>query len=286
MRIKINLHRIFKQNSPNNSMEKRGSQVHSFSSMLSQTRGQVTIFVIVAIMVFALGILIYFFFPKIQTGFGISTNNPNIYMQNCMEDSINEVVDAVSKQGGSFNPKNYILYNDTMIEYLCYTSEYYIPCTMQQPLLKEHIENEIKEQIRGQKELCLNSLKDNFESQGYTVNIAQGETSVELIPKKIRVSFQNTLTLTKENSERYDKLNVIVDNNLYELVGITNSILNMEARYGDSETTTYMNYYHDLKVEKNKQTDGSKIYILNNRDDGSMFQFATRSIAWPPGIQQ
>ena len=47
-----------------------------------------------------------------------------------------------------------------------------------------------------------------------------------------------------------------------------------------------MNYYHDLKVEKNKQTDGSTIYILTERDTENKFQFASRSVAWPPGISK
>lgn len=266
--------------------DKRFSLVHLFSPMLYQKRGQVTIFVIVAIVIVALGALAYFFIPKIQTGFGVSTNNPNVFMQSCVEETLNEIVSEISSQGGSLNPTNYILYRDKKVEYLCYTSEYYVTCTMQQPLLKEHIENEIRKSISAQKELCLNSLRENFESQSYNVVIGPGDTNVELIPKKIRIIFNNTLTLTKESSERYEQLSVVIDNNLYELVGIANSILNMEARYGNSETTVYMNYYHNLKVEKSEQTDGSTIYTLTDRDDGSMFQFATRSVAWPPGIQQ
>ena len=155
---------------------------------------------------------------------------------------------------------------------------------MQQPMLKQHIENEIKNEINSKKKECFDSLRKNFESLGYTVALKEGGTKVELLPNRIVVAFENDLTLTKEDSERYDKLSVIVNNNLYELVSITNSILNMEARYGDSETTVYMNYYHDLKVEKKKQTDGTTIYILTDRNKGDKFQFASRSIAWPPGI--
>ena len=251
-----------------------------------QKRGQLTIFIIIAIIIVVLGILIYLFFPQIQTGLGISTNNPNVFIQNCMEDEIKSTVDKISLQGGSFAPENYFLYQDEKIEYLCYTNEYYIPCVMQQPLLKQHIENEIKEEIEEEKTVCLDSLKKNFESQGYDVILTGGETKVELLPNRIEVTFENDLTLTKEDSERYEGLGMILNNNLYELVSITSSILNMEARYGDSETTVYMNYYHDLKVEKHKQTDGTTIYILTERDTENKFQFASRSIAWPPGISR
>ena len=92
------------------------------------------------------------------------------------------------------------------------------------------------------------------------------------------------LVLTKGDTETYDKLGVSIKNNLYELVSISNSILSMEIKYGDAETTIYMDYYHDLKVEKKKQTNGTTIYIITNRNTGNKFQFASRSVAWPPGI--
>jgi len=247
-------------------------------------RGQITIFIIVGIMIVAFGILIFLFFPQIKTGLGISTNNPQLFIQNCMEEKVESVVKILSLSGGSIEPENYFLFEDEKIEYLCYIGEYYLPCVMQQPLLKQHIENEIKNEINSEKIACFDSLKKNFESLGYGVTSVEGETKVELLPERIVVSFGNVLTLSKDDSERYDDLRVVLDNNLYELISITNSILNMEARYGDSETTTYMNYYHNLKVEKLKQTDGTTIYILTERDKENKFQFASRSVAWPPGI--
>jgi len=74
-----------------------------------------------------------------------------------------------------------------------------------------------------------------------------------------------------------------VNNNIYELSAIAESILNSEADYGDVEVTVYMDYYTDLKVEKQKQSEGTTIYILTDRNTGDKFQFASRSIVWPPG---
>jgi len=93
----------------------------------------------------------------------------------------------------------------------------------------------------------------------------------------------NELTLTKGDSENYEIFRIIVDSDLYELTGIARSIIAWEAAYGDVETTTYMNYYHNLKIEKLNQMEGSTIYILTNRDTKEVFQFASRSVAWPPG---
>ena len=151
-------------------------------------------------------------------------------------------------------------------------------------MLKQHIENEIKNEIKLESDSCFSSLRQSFENQGFNVNLIEGDTKVELLPNIIVVTYNKDLSLTKDNTERYEKIDVIVKNNLYELMSIANSIIGMEVQYGDSETTIYMNYYHDLKVEKKKQTEGSTIYILTDRDTGDKFQFASRSVAWPPGI--
>ena len=246
-------------------------------------RGQVTIFIIIAVIIVVLGILVFLFYPQIKTSLGIESKNPSQFIQECMEDKVKETVKTLSLHGGSIDPGHYILYDNTQIEYLCYTGEYYQTCIMQQPMLKQHIEEEIKNEISNEANNCFDSLKKSYEKKAYNVNLKKNSMNVELLPKRIIVNFNNTLTLTKDSTERFDKFNVILNNNLYELVTITNSILNWEARYGDSETTIYMNYYHDLKVEKKKQSDGSTIYILTDRNTLDKFQFASRSVAWPPG---
>lgn len=259
--------------------------MNSEVKILSNERGQLTIFVIVAVVIVAIVAMIYLFFPSVLVSLGIVSGNPNAFMQNCIEEDIQKNVEIVSTQGGSLEPRNFILHQDQKIEYLCYNENYYLPCIMQQPLLKQYIENEIERGIKNQEDICFENLRESFQRRGYDISISDGETFVELLPEKISVNFEKEVTLTQgENNERFEKINVVLNNNLYELISIAGSILNWEARYGDSETTTYMGYYHDLKVEKLKQSDGSKVYILTDRNSGNKFQFASRSIALPPGI--
>jgi len=252
--------------------------------MKNKKRGQVTIFIIIAIIIVAVALLIYSFYPAIKTGLGFDEETPQKFIQNCLEKEIKTNTEKLSLQGGSLIPEHYIIYNNEKIEYLCYTNEYYKTCVMQQPLLKQHIENEIENEIREEAAACFNSMRDSYQKKGYNVVMTAGETNVELLPKRIISTFGYSLTLTKgEDTKQHDSFSVIVNNNLYELVNIANSILDYEVAYGDSETTIYMDYYHDLKVEKMKQTDGSKVYILTDRNSLDKFQFATRSLAWPPG---
>ena len=253
--------------------------------LINNKSGQLAIFVIAAIVIVGIAAMVYLLFPSVLVDLGIVSGNPNAFIQNCIEEEIQNNVDKISLQGGSLEPENFILYQDNKIEYLCYNGNYYLPCVMQQPLLKQHIENEIRKGIKNQEDFCFDSLKESFEQRGYDVSLSQGETFIELLPKKISVNFEKELTLTQGGeSQRFEKINIVSDNNLYELTSIANSILNWEARYGDSETTLYMSYYPDLKVEKKVQSEGSTIYILTDRNSGDKFQFASRSVALPPGI--
>ena len=247
-------------------------------------KGQVTIFIIIAVVIIVLGILIYMFYPQIKTGLGIAPQNPPAFIRTCIEEEIEENVEKLSLQGGSLSPGHYIVYNNEKIEYLCYTNEYYQTCVVQQPMLKEHIESEIENEIKNKVEECFDSMRESYQKKGYNVNLNKKKIGVELLPNKIVSTFNYSFTLTKgEDSEKYDSFRVVLNNNLYELISITNNILEWEATYGDSETTIYMNYYRDLKVEKKKQSDGTTVYILTDRKIGNKFQFASRSVAWPPG---
>ena len=254
--------------------------------VVDRKKGQVTMFIIVAIVIVALALLIYLLYPQISTGLGLTSQNPSEFLQNCIEDDFEEIVGALSLQGGSINPEHYVVYDGDKVEYLCYTGENYKTCVMQKPLLQGSIEKEIVREIRPQLDACIQDLKKNYEKKGYDVQVKSGEVTAELLPKRIVLSFGDSISLQKTDAEIFKNLNIALNNNLYELVSIATSILNWEARYGDSETTMYMNYYHDLKVEKKKLSDGTTVYILTDRNTGNQFKFASRSLAWPPGMKK
>ena len=262
--------------------EKRDKKINRL--LIKSKRSQVTLFIIIAVLIIAAAAIIYFLYPKLGIGNVISADTPQAYIQKCMGESFEDNVEKISVQGGSMNPVNYIAYNGDNIEYLCYSSSDYEKCVMQKPLLVQSTGLEIKNSIKENVNLCFNNLEENYKSKGYEVSLTRKDYSLEFLPKRIEVVFDYALTLNKGgNSEKYDKLTISVNNNLYELLGITNSILNSEASYGDAETTVYMTYYPWLKVEKKLQTDGTRVYILTNRNEGNKFQFASRSIALPGG---
>jgi len=223
------------------------------------------------------------FWPKIISSISPETKNPSIFIEECMEEVIEDTVENVSLQGGSVNPTAYYNYENKKIEYLCYTNQYYRPCVIQQPMLLQHIQSEILNEIKENVTNCFNSMRKSYTTKGYEVTMKEGNTTVEILPNQIVTTFGYEVVLKKGETEKYENFKIVLNNNLYKLIEITNSIISFESVYGDAETTTYMNFYHDLKVQKIKQLDESSIYILTDKNDGNVFQFASRSYAFPPG---
>jgi hypothetical protein len=246
-------------------------------------RGQVTIFIIIAIVIVVLIVLAFLIFPKIKTTLGLGESNPSLFIQTCMEEVIKDAVEKISLQGGSVEPGFFTLYDDQKVEYLCYTNEYYKTCVVQQPMLIEHITREIKEDIEDKADDCFNSLKESYQRQGYDVNLKKETMNVDLLPRRVIANLNYTLTLTKTDTKRYDSFVVVLNNNLYELSAIANNILKWEATYGDAEISAYMTYYPELKVEKIIQSEGTKVYIITDRNTRNKFQFASRSVVLPAG---
>ena len=248
-----------------------------------EKRGQVTIFIIIAILIVGVAILFYFVIPKAETTTVFNEKNPSSFIQACLEDKIEDTAETVSLQGGSLAPEHYFTYNSINIEYLCYTNENYETCVIQQPLLKQHAESEIENEIREDVVNCFNALKESYEEKNYNVEMKIGKTTIELLPKRVVANFDYTLTVSKDQIDRYNDFSVILNNNLYELISIANSIIEWEATLGDADPRIYMALYPDLKVEKNLRDDGTKIYVLTDKNTENKFQFASRSLVFPPG---
>ena len=256
-------------------------------------RGQVTIFIIVAILVVALAVLIYFLFPKIKSSVSTQAQTPSEYIDICMKEKVVSTVEKTSLSGGTYKPSkedSYFYLNENNnkvadVQYLCYTNQYYLTCGIQIPMLYQHMESEIKNEISSDVNSCFKSMVESYKGKGYDVVLKNPttETKVEILPERIVVSFDNELTLTKGESQNYDDFKIVLESNLYQMTRIAISVVDWESIYGDAPVQTYMDWYHNLKIEKKLQLDGTAIYIITDRNTEEVFQFASRSIVIPPG---
>ena len=254
---------------------------------LINNKGQVTIFIIIAILVIALAVLAYFFIPGLRSNVSQSAQSPSEFIETCIKEKIQNTIETISLQGGDFEiqEESSYFYKGDYLKYLCYINEYYKPCIIQEPFLKEHFEQEIKNEISNDVNSCFESMVANYRNKGYEVTLKNSETDsvVEISPYKIVVNFDNELILKKSDTENYDSFYIILNSNLYELLDIAKNILVWEIDTGDSITEAYMTYDPYVKVEKRRKSDETKVYILTDRRTDEVFQFAVRSWALPPG---
>ncbi len=249
------------------------------NNLLKSKRSQLTIFIILALVIVA--ILMVLFYPRLKVL--ILGPSPTDFIKKCAEDATEEVLEKIKVQGGSLEPENYILYNGEKVEYVCYINEYYKNCIMQKPFLKQDIEKEITAYIEPRIKECFSSLEQELEKRGSSVSLKDIDVQTSLIPNSILININAPMTVSRGGTSLFERFKVDIDSQLYDLVMLASSISNYEARYGDSETLTYMLYYPDIRVEKKEQSDGSRIYILTYKPTNEQFIFASRSIAWPPG---
>lgn len=244
-------------------------------------RGQVAIFIIIAIVI--VGVFLWLVVrPRLPTSLGGAEINPSAYLRDCLRSELPPIIETLSAQGGSMVPDSYALYEGGRVQYLCYTAEDYKPCIVQQPLLVSHVADEIKRQIEPKARACMDTLIARYERQGYTVQTAPRTVNVSIIPDSIDVIFTAPLTVAKESSQTFRQFTIKESSEMYDLLMTATSIVEFESTLGDSETTYYMQFYPDLKIEKLKK-DADTIYTLTNVVTDDSFRFATRSLVWPHG---
>ena len=251
---------------------------------VNNQRGQVTIFIILALVIVVMGVLIYAFLPRLTSTSSLESENPAYYLESCMSQYVSDGVEALSLNGGILEPESYFLYEDNTIAYFCYNQDYKL-CITQEPFIEKKFEEELKNYLAPHLDSCFSALEDNFDSNGYNVGLdrSSNDFSVEVLPERILLRIDSELRLSKDSTQTYESFDIFYNNNIYQLLSLTKTIINQEAKFGDADTWLYMMAYKDLKIQKLKQSDDTKIYILENKNTGQNFQFASRSLAWPAG---
>jgi len=240
---------------------------------------QVTIFIIIAIAVVA---IILVFFLWIQPTY-ISGRGGRVGLEGCVDVAIENAVKELGKKGGFIEPEFTYLYSGEEIPYLCYTNLYYESCVNQQPLLISNFKKELLKSVGEGVYSCLDSSLGDLESQGYSVVSGQRSLDIELVDGLVVVHLTAPVVLERESAQQFTEFEISVNSPIYEMLSIATSIVQFETSYGDSDVLTFMQFYPDYRIDKIKQSEGTTIYIIEDKVSGTKFQFASRSYAWPPG---
>ena len=249
-----------------------------------KSRGQVTIFIIVAIVIVVGIIASIIFMGRYDTE--TPTNlGPQAFIDKCVKDVVEESVGKMLKNGGEILPSQAIMYQGDEWNYLCYQADYYQACYNIHPMLELQIESEIEKNIKDDIDGCFDEMKEEFEDRGYDVNIGNGDGSVDLLPGYIKIDLKRSMDISKGGvaPQSYSDFDTKVLTPLYELVQIAREVVNSEAQFCHFEYNGYMLLYPKYDIRRIDYSD-SKIYRLIDRASGDEFRFAIRSCAFAPGI--
>ena len=255
---------------------------------MMKKRGQLTIFILIAIMIIA--IIILFFLLRNKSPITLTGGNeesPESFLQNCIKDKFSKGVDLISSQGGYVSNTLNIGYDDKKVSYLCYSTLNYQKCINQEPVLITHLETEIKNYLSVEISSCWDILTLGMQEKGYTVNVKKyNYTGVKLTPGKAIIELKNAeIRLTKtEESLKYNKFRLNFNTKLYDLAVVVQEIVSQEAKFCNFENLGYMMIHPETKITEKTFRDETTIYIVEDRKTKEQFFFAVRSCAIPGGI--
>lgn len=240
-------------------------------------RGQVTIWVIVAIAIVAVMGLIFFISggPTLLTGQEI---NPQAYISSCMKDAAEEALDIMLPQGGFIQPKSSRIYNDINITYLCYTDSYYFPCINQHPAYISELREEVLNYVKPKTEQCFNDLKKELEKRDYSVAFNSPLTmEVELVQNKVKLSAERDVVVKKQEETRtLSKFEDEVISPLYNLANAAIDAVNSEVKYCGFEYIGYMLIHPEFDIRLDRMSDATKIYTIKDINSGKELNIAVR----------
>ncbi|MBT3642991.1 hypothetical protein HN604_00610 [archaeon] len=245
-------------------------------TLFANARGQVAIFIIVAIVIVAGILFLFLFLGRVDVEDPLSVN-PTKDIQLCVEDGIQEVVVEILANGGIYEPEHTFAYDGENYTYLCYQDADYLPCYNSFPGLETVIENEIYEQSKDRVDECFDLVGEDLERQGFLVEFGPREFSVDIFKSRIFVTLNRPMTLTHEETIRdFEVFDIEIISDLGSLVDIAREIINYEAQYCFYDYHWQMRLTPEININFiDFQT--NKLYELENRVSHELFKFAVRS---------
>ncbi len=255
-------------------------------------KGQVTIFIIIGILIITAFVFFFLFRQNVLPGINEKPEeNPGGFLEVCIENKLIEGIELISSQGGYINnPLNRTFkfseeQDFTDISYLCYNQNYYLPCINQEPMLIQHLKEEIYNYISEDVRNCFDNLVLSLDKRGYVVDATYDGFEIELMPKKVVVNIDGELILTKSGeTTKQENLDIIIPSRFYDLAVVVQEIVSQEARFCHFEHLGFMLFYPQFKIDKFRTGDLITIYTVEHRNSKEKFRFAVRGCVIPPGM--
>ncbi|MCK5624712.1 hypothetical protein KAI04_02630 [Candidatus Pacearchaeota archaeon] len=246
------------------------SKIPSFNFLSENRRGQVTIFIIIAVIIIT-GVSLFFILRESSTKnleVPVEVSPIKNFIDLCIEESIEESISKIGIGGGYFIPPKY--FNANGFTYYFYEGVNYFPS-------REDLEEELLQALFSEVELCLNNFQ-NFKN--YDIRRSELKIDVDLFDDQIvynlelplKISFDEKSYLLEDFGEHtyYVKLGSIYDG-IYDLI---------ENDYYNEERVC-LSCFNDMILERDLKIDllqggiGSSLFVISdyNEEYNKTFEF-------------
>lgn len=252
---------------------------------MMEKKGQVTAFVIVALIIVAVIFLVMMINRGQVTLREQDFDNPQAYLTSCVNERARVILDDMLANGGLLSAQDKILYNTRETPYLCKNINNFEPCINQFPLYVTQMEKEFNEAIQTDAEQCFSSLIDELESRNYEIS-SSGNVNVEakLKPEVTEIVFENEFTMTKSGESRsFSRFDTYVFTKIQSIGFVVSEIVTQEAKWCYFSNDGFMVLYPEYDIRVYMMEDATKIYTVKNKKTDEVIEFATRGCALPAG---
>lgn len=243
---------------------------------------QIAVFVIIAIVLVISVALIFVFLqtPLLKTS---DIKDPKSFIQDCVKDNVQEAVELLLPHAGYIDAEEpYLRFNEERVGYLCYIQEEKKICINQEPMLGNHIEEEIYNYILPKVQGCFDELERQYNNYDYQEDSLDLE--IEILPKMILVKIDKKISFIKnEQKQEYQIFDTIIQSPIFDFIRVTNDIIseevdcqcNKEACNADIVQLSRRN--RDLELEKFVTSRNEEVYIIRDLNFKQEFIFAIRN---------
>lgn len=244
-------------------------------------KGQVTIFVITAVIIVVAIIIFFLARGKIINDSNTTKDaeDPNQYLAECISAYLSEASKLLIEGNGYVGePPLPFEYKYEKIPYLCFTPNPYSRCITVEPVIIDHLKEELYIYLTPKIEECMAELETDLESDGFSVIISPGGTfTVEIMPRKVEVVLKKEIEINKAGEKKgFNKFTSSAITPLYDFARIIQRITEEEAKYTNSEYENMMISDPWMDINKFVTGDSNKVYTLTDTKTGLSWRFAVR----------
>lgn len=222
-------------------------------------KGQITIFVIIAILLVALVVLFFVF----KDDFGIGKTSSEIEpiqtsVLSCLESTSEEGINYIALHGGYYKiPEEISMkYLEKEVPYYYINSKENIPSI-------ERVERELEDYISENLKSCLNF--SSFEEQGFSINEGNVSSSVNIGEDKTNIKANYPLAIEKgEESFKLKEFKTEVLSNIKELHGASVELVNL---YSEKPGYVCVTCLKDISNKYNLEITATPLSNVSLADD-------------------